>query len=273
VRLYRVAEGWAREESGELAVLDIGAHDTFPDVTEAATALVRSRLPLDETPLLAPVRTNGSIILVGANYRSHIQEAGLRPPTRVAGLPLTATTATGPDSMIVLPAEAPGQVDYEGEVAVVIGADAQSIPSGRGWDSVAGICAANDVSARDVQLSGMRDGAVVDLAAIKRGKGFPTFKPMGPCLVTADEVRDVSSLSLRTWVNGELRQEATTAELLFALDEVVEGVSARVHLHPGDVILTGTPAGVGLSTGRYLTIGDVVEVEVQQVGRIRNPCR
>ncbi|WP_263399627.1 fumarylacetoacetate hydrolase family protein [Saccharopolyspora pogona] len=129
----------------------------------------------------------------------------------------------------------------------------------------------NDVSARDVQLAGMSDGVITDTRGVARGKTFPTFKPLGPAVVTMEEFDHPLDLAITTRVNGELRQDGRTSEMLFTVPEVIETVSASVPLEAGDVILTGTPAGVALASGRYLRPGDEVEIDIEHIGRLRNP--
>src|SRR6266481_5455670 len=159
-------------------------------------------------------------------------------------------------------------VDYEGEIAVLIGDPGQDIPAGSGWGHIAGLCVANDISARDVQLAGMQNGRVTDIEKIIKGKTFPSFKPIGPCVVTVDDIKDCP-LTLTTRVNGSQRQHADTSEMLFGFGQVVEQISATIELKSGDIILTGTPSGVGLADNRYLQAGDVVEVEVDLIGTLR----
>jgi 2-keto-4-pentenoate hydratase/2-oxohepta-3-ene-1,7-dioic acid hydratase in catechol pathway len=275
MRLYVTAEGIARAEGeDEMAVLDL-AHPDLMSVladsdVELGSAPVRHRLPVEEADLLPPVSPSAKLILVGANYRSHIEETGLTTPSRVGGIEIPRGAAGPPFAPIVLPAEAPNEVDYEGEIAVIIGIAGRSIAPGSGWDHIAGVCAANDVSARDVQLAGMQDGRVVDMSAIIKGKSFPTFKPLGPCLLTADELRERDPLELITRVNGVERQRGSTADMIFNFGQIVEGISETMDLEVGDVILTGTPAGVGVVDRRFLEAGDVVEVRVDHIGTVRN---
>jgi 2-keto-4-pentenoate hydratase/2-oxohepta-3-ene-1,7-dioic acid hydratase in catechol pathway len=273
VRLYQTDQGIAREENDELAVLDV-PHPCIAALLgdkgiDPRRAPIRARLPKADATFLALASPEATLIIVGANYRSHIDEAGLQVPQRALGLPVPAKVVGPSFAPIILPAEAPTMVDYEGEVAVLIGRAGRDIPVGSGWDHIAGVTVANDVSARDVQLAGMQNGQVTDIAKIIQGKTFPSFKPLGPCVVSADEIRD-RPLTLTTRVNGERRQHATSSEMLFDFGQVVEQISTYVEFAPGDVILTGTPAGVGLADGRYLRAGDVVEVEVDGIGTLRN---
>jgi 2-keto-4-pentenoate hydratase/2-oxohepta-3-ene-1,7-dioic acid hydratase in catechol pathway len=258
----------------ELSLLDLPHPDPVAALSDndldLASSKVERRIELRSATLLAPVPSDGRLFLVGANYCSHIAEAGLHTPERVGGLQVPASAVSAPFEAIVLPEEAPAQVDYEGEIAVVVSTAGHGLAAGTGWRHIAGICVANDVSARDVQLAGMQDGRVANMDAIVRGKSFPTFKPLGPCLLSVDEFRDGQSLTLTTTVNGERRQHATTEEMLFDFAEVVEGISQTNELRPGDVILTGTPAGVGLTEQRFLRSGDIVEISVDRIGTISN---
>jgi 2-keto-4-pentenoate hydratase/2-oxohepta-3-ene-1,7-dioic acid hydratase in catechol pathway len=274
MRLYQTSQGIARaDDDDELAVLDV----PHPDISallsdtdvDAAHVPIRARLSKSDAVLLAPNSPAAKLILVGANYRSHIKEAGLQTPKRAMGLAVPAAAIGAPFASITLPAEAPTMVDYEGEIAVVIGRAGRDIPAGSGWDHIAGLCVANDVSARDVQLAGMQNGRVTDIEKIIRGKTFPSFKPIGPCILTADDIRD-RPLTLTTRVNGSQRQHADTSEMLFDFGQVVEQISATIDLTCGDIILTGTPSGVGLADNRYLRAGDVVEVDVDLIGTLCN---
>ena len=138
------------------------------------------------------------------------------------------------------------------------------------WEHIAGLTVVNDVSARDVQLSAMRAGTIHDVETLARAKSFPTFKPLGPAVLMADDLAEQPDLLLQTFVNGQLRQQGRTSEMLFDLAEIVAYVSSRVDLRAGDVLLTGTPSGVGLANGHYLTAGDRVEVRVEGIGSLRN---
>lgn len=274
LRLYRTPDGLAREEGEELVVLDLPHPDVgallLDDFSLAATASTRLRVPRNTTTLLAPFPQPGKVVLAGANYRDHVKEAGMPIPDAAVFITVTGGMVTGPSSDIVLPADAPGCVDYEAELAVVIGVGGKDIPAARAWDHIAGLTVANDVSARDVQLAGMREGVITDTATVARGKTYPTFKPLGPALVTPDELTQPLALGITTWVNGEVRQHSNTDQMLFSVPEIIETVSASVPLEAGDVVLTGTPAGVALASGRYLQAGDVVEICIEQIGRLYN---
>jgi 2-keto-4-pentenoate hydratase/2-oxohepta-3-ene-1,7-dioic acid hydratase in catechol pathway len=263
VQLFQTTLGAARRDGDELVVLD-GTADVLAwamsdDISGAAG---KERVALYDAVLLAPT-VPAQIVIVGLNYRSHVEEIGQPvPEAMVFFVSDRVEAAAGPETPIVLPAEAPAQVDYEGEVAIVIGRETRDIDPALAWTFIAGVTAANDVSARDVQMAGLANGDYTT------AKSFPSFKPLGPGLITGDEAR--GTLSITTTVNGEVRQEADTDELIFAIPEIVATVSKTVALHPGDVILTGSPAGVGLVKAQFLSPGDVVEITVGALPPLRN---
>jgi acylpyruvate hydrolase len=208
--------------------------------------------PLEEVRLLAPIEHPRTILAAGLNYGGHIREMGLQMPEQpliFAKLPGSAVPPGGP---VVCPPII-RQLDYEGELVAVLG------PNG----SVAGYAVADDVSARDLQASESQWA---------RAKGFDTSCPWGPWITTADEVADPLSLRLRTWVNDELRQDASTADLIFDIPALVAYISETTSLQPGDLLLTGTPSGVGLSFDppRLLSDGDLVRIEIEGLGTIEH---
>jgi 2-keto-4-pentenoate hydratase/2-oxohepta-3-ene-1,7-dioic acid hydratase in catechol pathway len=264
VQLFQTTSGVARRDGDELVILGGTA-----DIVEWAMSNnafdppERERLALSDAVLLAPT-VPAQIVIVGLNYRSHVEEIGQPDPEAIVFVlsDRVADAAAGPETPIVLPAHAPEQVDYEGEVAIVIGREARDVDPALAWTFIAGVTAANDVTARDMQRAGMANKDYTT------AKTFPSFKPLGPGLITGDEAR--GTLSITTTVNGELRQEADTDELIFAVPEIVATVSKTVVLSAGDVILTGTPAGVGFVKGQFLSPGDVVEVTVGALPPLRN---
>jgi 2-keto-4-pentenoate hydratase/2-oxohepta-3-ene-1,7-dioic acid hydratase in catechol pathway len=264
VQLFQTTLGPARREGEELVVLD-GAADLIELAMSAdvADASETKRVSLSEAVLLAPTVPT-QIVIVGLNYRSHVEEIGQPVPEEMIFVVSDRVDAVGgPGTPIVLPADAPERVDYEGEMAVVIGRAASDVDVSDAWYYIAGVTAANDVTARDVQRQGIPSG---DLTTAKT---YPSFKPLGPGLITGREARD--TLSIRTSVNGQVRQDAHTDELIFAVPDIVATVSRTVSLQPGDVILTGSPAGVGLMKDVFLAPGDVVEVRLGDLPPLRNP--
>jgi 2,4-didehydro-3-deoxy-L-rhamnonate hydrolase len=222
------------------------------------------RYGFDEVRLRPPLLRPGKILCAGVNYLSHLTEnpAATRPeePFIFAKLP---SGVIGPGDPIVKPAQTE-QLDYEVELAVVIGRAMRDVAAERALEHVAGYTIMNDVSARDVQFRNNQ---------ITLGKNFDTFAPMGPCLLTADEVPDPSRLRLRAWVNGEPRQDETVAGMIFGIPELLARLSAAMTLEPGDVVSTGTPAGVGVfrQPPVFLQPGDVVTLDIDGIGRLENP--
>lgn len=214
--------------------------------------------------LLAPIPRPGKILGSGVNFKNHLDENpnGVLP-TRPLFFSKLPSSVIGPGEPIVI--DAPERkVDWEVELAVVIGRPAKKVEEANAFDHVFGYTVVHDVSARDIQF-------VDNQLAV--GKGLDTFCPIGPAVVTADEVADVNDLRLRTVLNGELVQDGTTAEWLFSIPRLISYLSGFFTLEPGDVVTTGTPAGVGCfrSPERYLAPGDVVTVEVETVGSLTNP--
>jgi 2,4-didehydro-3-deoxy-L-rhamnonate hydrolase len=239
-------------------LLDLG-----PGALEALAGRSEQRVPLDAVRLHAPVRPR-NIVCIGTNYVDHA--LGRAPPVPTSPLVFGKFTNVliGPGEAIRLP-RISSQVDYEGELAVVIGRRARDVDPARALEHVFGYTAFNDVSARDLQFDG--DGQWT------RGKSLDTFGPVGPWIVTADEIPDPQALRVRTRVAGEVLQDAGTRDMIFGVAEIVAFVSQGMTLAPGDLIATGTPPGVGLarSPQRFLRAGDEVEIEVEGVGTLRNP--
>jgi 2-keto-4-pentenoate hydratase/2-oxohepta-3-ene-1,7-dioic acid hydratase in catechol pathway len=223
-----------------------------------------ARVALADVRLLAPVPDPEKIVCLGLNYRDHAAEAGQEIPAAPMWFAKFANSLIGSGEPIVLPPAHADHVDYEAELAVVIGRAALCVNAERALDYVAGAMPFNDVTARDLQFQN---------PLWTSGKAIDTFAPCGPALVTLDEIDDLQSLTLRTRVNGEILQEGTTANQIFGVAEVVAWLSRTMTLLPGDIIATGTPAGVGASKGRFLRVGDSVEVEVEGLGALVNPVR
>jgi acylpyruvate hydrolase len=230
---------------GQVTVLDLLGGLDAPPADGPSFALA-------EVTLLAPVARPRAIFGIGLNYADHVAEMGGTPPEAPVVFMKLPSSAAAPNAPVSAP-KVVKRLDYEGELAVVMGA------GGR----VAGYAVANDVSARDLQ------GREPQWT---RAKGADGFCPYGPWITTADEVPNPDALSLRTWVNGELRQDSSTAELIFGVPELVRFISETCTLEPGDLILTGTPSGVGmgLDPPRFLASGDVVRIEIADLGSIEH---
>jgi 2-keto-4-pentenoate hydratase/2-oxohepta-3-ene-1,7-dioic acid hydratase in catechol pathway len=225
---------------------------------------VSERTPLAEVRLLAPVPDPQKIICLGLNYRDHAAETGQPIPQAPMWFAKFANSLIGSGAEITLPPAHPDHVDYEAELAVVIGRAAHLVDAASALDYVAGAMPFNDVSARDLQFQN---------PLWTSGKALDTFAPCGPALVTLDEAGDLSALGLRTRIDGELVQEGDTSELIFDVAATVAWLSRTMTLLPGDIVATGTPAGVGASKGRFLRDGEEVEVEIDGLGTLVNRVR
>jgi 2-keto-4-pentenoate hydratase/2-oxohepta-3-ene-1,7-dioic acid hydratase in catechol pathway len=239
-----------------LAGRDVG--DALAGLPEPAGAAVA----LEALELLAPLAP-GKLIGVGLNYRDHAAETGAELPREPLLFAKLASSVTSPAGDVVRPAYT-DELDYEGELAVVIGRRARDVATGGALDHVFGYAVMNDVTARDRQRAEPQ---------WVRAKGGDTFAPFGPWVTTADEVPDPQALAIRTTVNGELRQDGSTADMVFSVAALVAWCSASFTLEPGDVITTGTPAGVGVARGSFLAPGDRVRVEIEGLGALENTVR
>jgi 2-keto-4-pentenoate hydratase/2-oxohepta-3-ene-1,7-dioic acid hydratase in catechol pathway len=234
-------------------------------VVDPAVIADRGR-PLDEAVLLAPVPHPGKIVAIGRNYREHATEEGVEPPAAPLIFAKWPTAVVGTGAEIRWDPALTGQVDYEAELAVVIGQRARRIDPADALTHVFGYTCLNDVSARDIQFG---DGQWV------RGKSLDTFCPMGPVLVTADEIGDPQDLAISCTVGDQRLQDARTSAMYFGIAEIISYCSRSFTLEPGDVIATGTPGGVGVfrDPPRFLADGDRVVVEIERIGRLENVCR
>jgi acylpyruvate hydrolase len=250
----------ARTVKGLLEALDAdGLRDLAMRAGEAS-----ERIALADATLHAPVTDPQKIVCLGLNYRDHAEETGQEIPKAPMWFAKFANSLNGSGGDIVLPGAHAEHVDYEAELALVIGRRAKNVSAADALEHIAGAMPFNDVSARDLQMQN---------PLWTSGKAIDTFAPCGPALVTLDEIDNLQALGLRTRVNGDLVQEGTTANLIFGPAEVVAWLSRTMTLLPGDIIATGTPAGVGVAQGRFLKDGDTVEVEVDGLGTLANRVR
>ncbi len=228
----------------------------------AAGATSAVRYAVEEVRRHAPVPDPPTILGIGMNYHAHIAEMGRDRPEWQYWFNKQRTAIAGPGDAIVLPTVST-MVDYEGELAMVIGQRCQHVPAARAFEVVAGFSIVNDVSVRDWQWR---------TPTFTMGKSFDTHAPCGPELVTMDELGDPGDLGLRTWVNDDLRQDSRTSDLIFGLREMIEYLTSAFPLEPGTIIATGTPAGVGagFDPPRFLRDGDVVRIAIEGLGELRN---
>jgi 2-keto-4-pentenoate hydratase/2-oxohepta-3-ene-1,7-dioic acid hydratase in catechol pathway len=250
------APGRTQPLAGEVLDDRVVAFDGGVGVTDVLAGAAPSRGPeswgLSEVTLLAPVPRPGTIYAIGRNYAAHAAEMGNQPPEQPIVFVKVAGSVAPPGGPVRCP-EVVRRLDYEGELVIVMGAGG----------AIAGYCVADDVSARDLQ------GREPQWT---RAKGADTFCPFGPWVTTADEVPDAGNLDLRTWVNGELRQDASTSDLVFGCEELVAFIGQTCTLQPGDLILTGTPNGVGMAMDppQFLKSGDVIRIEIEHLGSIEH---
>ncbi len=245
---------------------------------EELTHSARKFIPVDSASILAPIPRPGKVIALAGNYSQHIKEVGkalgLSASPRETTVPrpflMPSTAVIGPNEEIPWPSYSE-QIDYESELAVVIGSYAKCVKPQNALDFVAGYTIANDVSARSVTFAKGRTQRPWDeFYDWLNGKWADGFCPMGPYLLTADEVDDVQSLDMTLTVNGKIRQKANTGEMIFPVDQVVSFVSHIMTLEPGDIIATGTPAGVAMAKGDFLEAGDNIECSIEKLGMLRN---
>jgi 2-keto-4-pentenoate hydratase/2-oxohepta-3-ene-1,7-dioic acid hydratase in catechol pathway len=222
-------------------------------------------MPAERVRLAAPVPDPEKVICIGVNYADHARESGMEPPGEPVVFSKFSTAVCAHDDPIILP-RLSEKVDYEGELVVVIGTGGRNIAKEQAQSHVAAYCCGNDVSARDWQLTKPAGQWLL-------GKSFDSFAPFGPALVTADEVPNPGNLKIQTRVSGLSMQDSNTDQLIFSVEELIAYISGVCTLTPGDLIFTGTPPGVGGARNPpiFLKPGDIVEVEIEHLGVLRNP--
>jgi 2-keto-4-pentenoate hydratase/2-oxohepta-3-ene-1,7-dioic acid hydratase in catechol pathway len=242
-----------------------GSDDVLAAIKSGVTLAQGEEIPRDKVTLLAPLQQPPRIFGIGLNYREHAAESKMTVQSVPTVFLKLSSSITGPDSDVVLWSNAT-QPDYEAELAVVIGKPGHRISRESWRDHVFGYMIVNDVSARGVQLA---------TSQWTLGKSFPTFTPMGPWIVTADEIEDPHQLDIRLTLNDEVMQSSNTRDLIFGIPELIEHISSIVPLEAGDVISTGTPSGVGLGRNpqRWLKPNETMSIEIEGIGILRNRTR
>jgi len=274
LRLVGLAPGDSTNDYIDLRAIDSDLPATLTELladenglSRAAMALARGAADAKRITgtLAAPIPRPGKVLCIGLNYRDHAAESGMAIPAEPVCFSKFSSAVIGPETPIRLPRVAE-RVDYEAELVAVIGRPGKNIAPARALEHVAGYMNGNDVSARDWQIG--RPGGQWLM-----GKTPDTFAPTGPFLVTDDEVGDPQELAIELRLNGETMQKSSTRELIFGIDQLIAHVSQLVTLEPGDLIFTGTPPGVGMARKPpvFLKAGDVVEVEIEGLGVLRNP--
>jgi 2-keto-4-pentenoate hydratase/2-oxohepta-3-ene-1,7-dioic acid hydratase in catechol pathway len=250
----------APELPTEVTALLAGGPETLAAAARAAKHA--PTLPLADVRLEAPVLRPPKILAIGLNYADHVAESGMETPKLPLVFNKQSTSVVGPGDPFHMPRVSTA-LDYEGELGVVIGRRCRHVPRERAAEVIAGVTVVNDVTVRDWQLR---------TPTWTMGKSFDTHCPLGPWIVTSDELPDPHCLDLKTWVNGELRQSSNTKQLIFDCFALVEHLSTAFTLEPGDVIATGTPGGVGIGMKppQLLKVGDVVKIAIDGVGEIEN---
>jgi 5-carboxymethyl-2-hydroxymuconate isomerase len=260
-------------DGGPRTIVDLlaGGPDALAALRSAAAAranrIATDGRPTEATDLLAPIPRPGKVVAIGRNYREHVEEESAEaPPPAPLVFAKFPSAVIGPGADIRWDHELTRQVDWEAELAVVIGTAARHVSVENALDHVLGYTCLDDVSAREIQFG---DGQWV------RGKSLDTFCPIGPAIVTADEIPDPQRLAISCTVDGEVVQSSTTAMMYFGVAEIISHCSRSFTLEPGDVITTGTPGGVGVfrKPPRFLGDGSVVTVEIEGIGRLTNTCR
>ena len=240
-------------------------------VQKSAQALLegnRKRIKLKDVKLCAPIKTPAKIVAIGLNYIDHCHESGLAVPEKPVVFTKHTNTITGPNDDVCWRTEITTEVDYEVELGVIIGKKSSRVSREDALEHVFGYSVVNDVSARDLQLGG--GAGQWDL-----GKSLDTFCPWGPVIVTRDEIPDPQNIDVRLRLNGEIRQESNTRNMIFSVANLVSYLSQYMTLIPGDLIATGTPPGVGMGMDpkSYMTDGDICETEIDGIGTLRNKMR
>ncbi len=235
------------------------------------------KLPLDQIQLLVPNPKPNKLFLLAGNYAKHIEEGGGIAAERAETFPYVfmkppTTTLTNPGDPIRIPKVSPNHIDWELELCVVIGKEAKGVSEADALDYVAGYTVVNDISNRKFKPNDSRKDREKDgFFDWLHGKWHDSFCPCGPCIASADSIPDPQTLALKLSLNGEVRQDSSTANQIFPVAAVIEFISSFVTLEPGDMISTGTPDGVGNTTGTYLKAGDTVEASIAGIGTVRSP--
>ena len=246
-------------------LLNLG-QPAFAWIRSAKKDVINARFEIADPKWRAPLSRPQKICAIGLNYLDHCKEQGLEAPKSPILFAKYTSAIVGPNDEIRWDAALTQHVDWEAELAVVIGRTARRVPAAKALDHVAGYMIANDVTARNIQKG---DGQFT------RGKSLDTFCPLGPFFVTKDAVKDPHNLGVKLWVNDTLKQDTNTSQMIFKIPELIEFLSRAFTLSPGDIILTGTGPGVGMhrKPPEFLQNGDKVAIEIEGLGRLENPCR
>ncbi|MEM3751469.1 MAG: fumarylacetoacetate hydrolase family protein [Candidatus Bathyarchaeia archaeon] len=263
--LPKLAEKKLPTRLDELVALGMDGIKTTEKLIKKASenAVKEVSLPINQVKLLAPIKFPPKIVCLGLNYVDHAAEQNAPLPDEPIIFFKPRTAIIGPNENIVKPSFVK-QLDYEAELAIVIGRRAKNVTVSEAKTCIFGYTIMNDVSARDIQFKDKQ---------WTRGKSFDTFAPIGPCITTVNQIEDTSNLAIRTWVNNELRQNSTTKNMVFNVEEIIHHLSRVMTLEPCDIIATGTPAGVAFAMKpepKFLKAGDVVKIHIEGIGILEN---
>ncbi len=259
-------------EGGEpaLDLLKRFVSDAEKDLRSSSPTLLKNLYKVDSIDYYPPILAPEKILCLAANYMEHAQESRIKPPEAPYVFYKPASALIGHERPILIPRSSE-KVDYEVELAVIIGRRGKYIEASKAMNYVFGYAVFNDISYRDRQMPpGWPEKPDPFGQRWLHGKGMDTGAPMGPWIVTKDEIPDPHSLRLGLKVNGETRQDSNTGNMIFKIDKIIEFITDGITLKPGDIIATGTPPGVALATGKYLKHGDVVEAYIERIGTLRN---
>ncbi|MBN2470874.1 MAG: fumarylacetoacetate hydrolase family protein [Anaerolineae bacterium] len=263
---------WVRVLQAEQPVFGVVQGNTigltalaWQDILAGAAPEIVAEIPLEGAPLLAPLERPGKIVAIGQNYWDHVREQNKPAPDHPVIFTKFTTSLNYPGGVVRWSPTLTGQVDFEAELAVVVGKAARHVAEADALDYVFGYTAANDITARDLQYG---DKQWV------RGKSLDTFCPLGPVVTTTDEIPDPQQVAIRTTLNGTVMQDSHTGEMIFSVAHLLSFASQAFTLEPGDILLTGTPDGVGhfRNPPVYLKDGDRIVVELSGIGRLENVC-
>jgi 2-keto-4-pentenoate hydratase/2-oxohepta-3-ene-1,7-dioic acid hydratase in catechol pathway len=244
--------------------------DAEKDLRSSSPTILKNLYRLDSIDYYPPILTPEKILCLAANYMAHAQEARIKPPEAPYVFYKPASALIGHERPVLIPRSSE-KVDYEVELAVIIGKRGKYIEASRAIDHVFGYSVFNDISYRDRQMPpGWPEKTDPFGQRWLHGKGMDTGAPMGPWIVTKDEIPDPHTLRIGLRVNGEIRQDSNTGNMIFKIDKIIEFISDGITLKPGDIVATGTPPGVALATGKYLKHGDIMEAYIERIGILRN---
>jgi len=262
---------WLAPAFSDFRAFLVGGENLRELAREIALSAAVEPVPQQSVMTLAPFEAGSKILAHVVNYVEHGKEGNIQPPERPFFFMKPSSSVTHPEAPVFVP-EITSKLDHEVELAVIVGRAGRDIPEAKAYDYVGGYTVLNDVSCRDLQRNAGAEGLSKRYGQNwTQGKGLDTCCPIGPCVVLSDELADPYPLDITCRVNGEIRQNASTDMMIFRIPKLLADISRSLTLYPGDIVSTGSPAGGGVGTGRFLKAGDVVECEIERIGVLRNP--